>query len=666
MAYNLTAMLRLNDVSFSKGMRNANRVMGQMKTGVSDLVKGLGVAAASIGAVGAAMSGIGKAMDFEAQLSSIKALTGASGAEMAKMQQLALDMGTQTKYSALEAAQGIEELLKAGLTPAAVQAGGLEAALNLATAGGLDLAKASEIMSTALNSYKADAMTAADASNILAGTANASATSVEELQYGLAAVSAVAAGVGMTFKDTNIALGLFANNGLKGSDAGTSLKTMLANLSPMTDKAAGQMDELGLMTEKGTSAFYDAQGNVKSMSEIAGLLQNSLKGLNGEQRQQALYTMFGSDAIRAANILYKEGSDGVKKFKEEMGKVTALEVAKEKMNNAAGAVEQFKGALETLQISVLTPLMPVIRDGANAMSEWIASLKPETIESWGNKIKDGAQAALDLATAIRDNWPLIRETIIGVTTAVVAFRGAMATLMIISTINTLLTAYRTGTLLATAAQLGLNTALFANPIGLVIAAIAALVGIGVVLYRNWDTVKAKTIELWNKLGNLKFAVLAMLGPFGSIVSAGVAIYQNFDTIKSKAGEMVNSVISGVNKMIGVLNEIPGVNIPIVPKVSWGNVTSAPQYSASRGQGRQTSHAGGLSRVPYDGYSASLHRGERVLTARENKSYSSGKGGGNTYNFGGIHINGSGSTEKDADKLFDLFVKKVEAAGNGGV
>ncbi|PAD72459.1 phage tail tape measure protein, partial [Paenibacillus campinasensis] len=152
---------------------------------------------------------LGKAMDFEAQLSTIEALTGATEKEMAQMQALALKMGAATKYNALEAAQAIEELLKAGISPATVQTGALEAALNLATAGGLELADAAEIMSTALNAFQEDEMTAAQAANILAGTANASATSVEELRYSLSMTSAVAAGLGMNFEDTNIALGLF-------------------------------------------------------------------------------------------------------------------------------------------------------------------------------------------------------------------------------------------------------------------------------------------------------------------------------------------------------------------------------------------------------------------------------------------------------------------------
>jgi TP901 family phage tail tape measure protein len=321
-----------------------------------------------------------KSMDFEAQLSSIKALTGASGQEMDKMSALAIKMGSQTKYSSLEAAQGIEELLKAGLTPAQVQAGGLEQALNLATAGGLDLAKAAEIMSTGLNTFKKDGMSAADASNILAGSANASATSVEELQYGLAAVGTVADGTGFSFQDTAAALGVFANNGLKGSDAGTSLKTMLANLQPSTKAQTAAMMDLGLMTKDGSNAFFDAQGNVKSMGEVAGLLQNSMKDLTNEQRQATLQTLFGSDAIRAGNILYKEGEDGIKKFKSAMGNVTAEEVASEKMKNLKGDIEQLKGSFETLAINFGKAIEPIVKvgvDGLQKVVDWFNNLNPE-------------------------------------------------------------------------------------------------------------------------------------------------------------------------------------------------------------------------------------------------------------------------------------------------
>jgi TP901 family phage tail tape measure protein len=327
-----------------------------------DTIGGLGKAITGMSLAGAAGLGLAakSAMNFEAQLSSIKAVTGSTNEEMAKISELATEMGEKTKYSSVEAAQGIEELLKAGVSLTDVLDGGLEGALSLAVAGELELAEAAEIASTALNAFKADGLSVTKASDLLAGAANASATSVGELKYGLSMVSAVASGVGMSFKDTSTALAVFANSGLRGSDAGTSLKTMLLNLSPSTEAASEMMGQLGLLTKQGTSAFYDAKGSIKSLAEISELLKTKLAKLSDEQRQMALKTMFGTDAIRAANILYKEGATGVETMFGAMSKVTAVDVMNERMNNTKGKIEELKGAAETMAISLGTALLPTI------------------------------------------------------------------------------------------------------------------------------------------------------------------------------------------------------------------------------------------------------------------------------------------------------------------
>ncbi|WP_242281671.1 phage tail tape measure protein, partial [Bacillus cereus group sp. BfR-BA-01454] len=316
--------------------------------------------------------------------------------------------------------------------------GGLEGALNLATAGELELGDAAEIASTALNAFKDDNLSVAQAADLLAGAANASATSVGEMKFGLSMVSAVAAGVGLSFKDTTTALALFAQNGLKGSDAGTSLKTMLANLIPKSNEAYDMFSDLGLITidtgkamqflgERGikptsnsfkdvtgalseyaakqagvkvgsekaekafqkltfetgimTNAFFDSNGNLKEMSDIAEILQMAMQGLTAEQRQSYMYTLFGSDAIRAANILYKEGSDGVKNMYTEMSKVTALEVAETKMNTTKGKIEELSGAVDTLKKSFGDALLPILVDvvsGVQGVVDWFNNLDEST------------------------------------------------------------------------------------------------------------------------------------------------------------------------------------------------------------------------------------------------------------------------------------------------
>lgn len=280
------------------------------------------------------------------------------------------------------------------------------------------------------------------------------------------------------------------------------------------------------------------------------------------------------------------------------------------------------------------------------------------------KIYDFVSAIADMTIKFNENHPMLAKIIQGFLMLLPAVTLLLSPLAVgIGLFGGLAAAW--ASLAPLVMPLVAGIAALSGPVVLVTAGIVALTAASIWVYKNWDLVKSKAVELWNKLGWLKGAVIAMLGPFGQIAIAAVKIYQNFDTIKSKAGTMVNSVIFGVNKMIGVLNKIPGVNIPVVPKVNWGNITKAPQYSASVGQGRQTSHAGGLSRVPYDGYGASLHRGERVLTARENKEYSSGRGA-SSISIGDIHLHGvAGDMEKAADQLLRIITNKIQRAGLNG-
>ncbi|PEQ54017.1 phage tail tape measure protein, partial [Bacillus cereus] len=395
--------------------------------------------AAMTGVIGAGLAvAVKESMNFEQKMADIKAVSGATGGEMKQMSDLAVAMGEKTKYSSVEAGKGIEELIKAGVSLTDIINGGLEGALNLATAGELELGDAAEIASTALNAFKDDNLSVANAADILAGAANASATDVGELKYGLSMVSAVASGVGLSFKDTSTALAVFAQNGLKGSDAGTSLKTMLLNLIPSTKEATGEMNRLGLLTmdtnramqflrEKGiepqgesweelaqqlygylekeeglapkteeaakafnklveeqkmvSSAFYDSEGRMKSLADISQILKDKMSHLTEAQRQQALKTMFGTDAIRAANIMYKEGAEGVQNMYAEMSKVTALEVAETKMNTTKGKIEQLGGAVDTLKKSFGDALLPILVDvvsGVQGVIDWFNNLDEST------------------------------------------------------------------------------------------------------------------------------------------------------------------------------------------------------------------------------------------------------------------------------------------------
>lgn len=349
----------------------------------SGAMMGLPVQAAGMAGVGfGVVNAVKTYADFESQISAIRATSGMAANEMGAVEQKALEIGSSTAFSATEAAQGMNELLKAGVSVKDVMGDASEAAVNLATAGEISLADSAEIMSSAMNAFHmTDATKAAD---LLVGAANASATSVGELKYSLSACAAVAAGTGMSLEDTSTALAVMAQNGIKGQDAGTSLKTMLMNLIPQTDKQAKLMKSLGFMTEDGANAFFDAKGKLKSLSDIAGLLQGRLKGMTKEQQQATLAMLFGTDAIRAGNVLLTEGAEGVQKMQQEMKHFSAQKMAQEMRDNLAGALDSLGDSWTTLTVTILK----------NGLADGIKGFVKETetlVDTLNTLAKDGLQ-----------------------------------------------------------------------------------------------------------------------------------------------------------------------------------------------------------------------------------------------------------------------------------
>jgi TP901 family phage tail tape measure protein len=520
-----------------KSLMNFSKMGKKFQDMGSDLTKYLTLPIVGMGAVGTKT-----AADFEEGLSKIKAVTGASGEEMKKMHDLAIEMGAKTSFSAKEAASGIEELAKAGLSTSQILNGGLSGALSLAAAGDLDLADAAEVASNVLNSFKKDSLSVAQAADILAGGANASATSVGELKFGLSQVAAVASGVGMSFNDTTTALSLFANNGIKGSDAGTSLKTMLMNLQPQTKAQKAMFDQLGLSMADGSSKFYDAQGHLKSLSEISGLLQSSMGGLTDAQRLSTMETLFGADAIRAANVLYKEGTKGVTDMNAAMSKVTAEDTAKTKLDNFKGSLEQLKGSLETAGIVIGEMVLPTLRgfvDGITNLTNKFMELSPTS-----QKI---ILIILGLVASIGPLLLIVGKTI----TTIAAIKTAFMTLG--------LTTQIVGGMM--------RGALIASGIG------ALLIGIGVAIWlivKHWDKVKETTLKVWGIVSSYLSKKFKELSDYTSKIFGGIADFfsNTWNSIKDYTSQKFNEISSSIqNIFTGIVDKIKGFGQLIFNAVS---------------------------------------------------------------------------------------------------
>lgn len=337
---------------FTKGSQRSADAM--LKTGAVVAGAGLGIAAA----FGVA---INSAANFEERISGIKAVSGATEEQLEKIRKKALQLGADTKFSATESALAMEELIKAGLTVEDVLNGAADATVNLAAAGEIELPRAAEIAANAMSAFNLAAEDLPHVADLIAGAANASAISVEEFAQAMQQSSAVANLAGFSFDDLAVAIAAMGNAGIKGSDAGTSLKTFLQNLQPVTAKQTALFKELGLIMADGTNAFYDQTGSIKPLADVAQVLQDALAGMTDQQRQMALETLFGSDAIRAAAVIAGEGAAGFGELAEAMGKVTAAEVAETRMDNLKGSIEQLKGSVETMLVVIGQPLAEALR-----------------------------------------------------------------------------------------------------------------------------------------------------------------------------------------------------------------------------------------------------------------------------------------------------------------
>ena len=476
--------------------RKAEKSLGGLKGGMDKFgnsASGLATAGGAVAGAGAAITGgfalaVNSAMSFEKRMSAIEAVSGATGAEMEQLTQKSLDLGAKTQYSASEAASAIEELAKAGLSVPDIMNGAADATVALAAAGEIELPEAATIASNAMNQFGLSAKEMPKIADLIAGAANASAIDVSDFGMSMSQAGAVANLAGLSFDDTANAIAQMGNAGIKGSDAGTSLKTMLSNLQPGTKKQTALFKHLGLMTEEGANQFYDAQGKLKPLAEIQGLLADATKDLTAEQKSMALETMFGSDAIRAAAVLSDEGSAGYNKMAEGMGKVTAESVAMTKMDNLAGMWETLKGSLETIAITIGQTLLPYIKQ----LVTWVSGM----VDKW-NALSPTMQRNIVIIAAIVGGLLLLIGVIVSIAAAVA---GMVAVFMAAGSIALPI--------------LGVVAA--------IVAVVAIVVALAILIYKNWGSIKAFTISVFTAIKNFFVSIFTSIRDFFVSIFTSIA------------------------------------------------------------------------------------------------------------------------------------------------
>lgn len=353
MAENKNIVIRLmaDTASYEAAMTRAGSTAktvasGMENTGRKSALITSGLTAAGLAAAAFGVASIKMAADFDQQMSTVQANTGATGAELDQLRQAAIEAGASTVYSASESADAINDLGKAGMSVTDILSGGLTGALNLAASDGMAVGDAAEYMANALSMFHLSGSQASQVADTLAAGAGKAVGNVSDFGEALNNCGAQANSFGMSIQETTGVLSLFAQNGTIGAEAGTQLNSMLMKLAAPSNDAAATMKELGI-------SAYDASGNFVGMANFAGQLQKAEKNLTQEQRNQANATIFGSYAIKAANYLYDAGEKGVRNWTKAVSESGyAAEQAAAKNNNLKGDLENLSGSMESLMISI--------------------------------------------------------------------------------------------------------------------------------------------------------------------------------------------------------------------------------------------------------------------------------------------------------------------------
>lgn len=312
--------------------------------------------ALSIAGIGlGAKDTIGGFIDFQKGMSAVRALTGATNEEFKRLNQTAKDLGATTVFSASEVSQGMQYLGQSGWQVNEIIAA-MPGLLDMAAAGGADLATASDIVATVMRAMKIEAKDASRVADIFAKTATSSATNIEMMGETLKYAAPIAQGFGLSLEEVAALTGQMANAGIKGSMAGTAIRSSLLSMATPTKAASALMKELNL-------SFSNADGTMKGMGTIVRDLQTSFSTLTKEQRLNAAETLFGTYASSAWLGVIEQGADSYDAFQQSLegSAGAAEEMAKIRLDNLAGDIEELSGAFETLQFELMEKLNPYFR-----------------------------------------------------------------------------------------------------------------------------------------------------------------------------------------------------------------------------------------------------------------------------------------------------------------
>lgn len=497
-------------------MAEAGKKMQETGDKISSAGQKLLPATAAVAGLGTAA--VATASNFESSMSQVQATMGITKDAMSEvdgqsvntmdaLSDLAKQMGAETAFSASECADALNYLALAGYDTQQM-CDTLPTVLNLAAAGGIDLAQASDMVTDAMSALGMDTSEATVMVDQMAKTASTTNTSVAQLGEGILTIGATAKSVKGGTAELNTALGILANNGIKSAEGGTHLRNIILSLQTPTNQASKLFNELGVNV-------FDSNGKMRSLNDILGELNTSMEGMTDAEKANIIGTIFNKTDLAAVNSLLAntgEEWNNIQSAIENSGGA-AGQMAATQLDNLEGQITLLKSSLESLGISFGEILLPYIKAVVDGLQGFI---------NWLNGLSEPAQRVI-----------VVVGLIVAALGPVLIFVGKI--ISSVGAILTIMPKISAAIGLVKGAFSALGTAMLANPIGIIIAAITALVAAFIYLWNNCEGFREFWINLWEGIKEIAITVWTAISEF-------------FTTIWTAIGEFFRSIWEGIKNV----------------------------------------------------------------------------------------------------------------------
>lgn len=500
------------------------------------LTKGLTVPLAGVGAAAVAVTA-----KFDAGMSKVKAVSGATESEMEKLRAKAKEMGAQTKFSATESAEAFNYMAMAGWKTGDML-DGIEGIMNLAAASGEDLATTSDIVTDALTAFGLSAKDSTHFADVLAAASSNANTNVGMMGETFKYVAPVAGALGFSVEDVSTAIGLMANSGIKGSQAGTALRNLFTKMAKPTKESAAAMEKLGV-------SLTDSQGNMKDFNTIMGELRQGFSGLTEAEKAQTAAALAGQYGMSGLLAIVNTSDKDFNKLKDAIYDAdgASKEMADTMMDNLPGAITLAKSALEGLGIRIGEVITPAITKIVQVFTKFI---------SWLSQASDGTVAfAVTLGVILASIGPVL--LVVGTLT-----RNIMTLIDAYSALSKVLAGKSVIAFAkSTAAKIADTAATYANS--------AANLANKASLSGMTSAVSKAAAKVLAFAGAHKIATAATLGVVGAAI--GLAVYMkktgtSIEDLKNKVVDTFSSIVARVPEIlstvssvaVGIIQQIPGL------------------------------------------------------------------------------------------------------------